>query len=131
MQYLLEHGANIEADDDDSNTGMQNYFYSGLEYGRYDVRIFDLLVAEGADLDRVFDDDYSYLHHAAKQGNVVVYDRLLLAGIDSSTLNIEDATGLDLLLETMNNDVVAEWLGLETDERLNIEREIIDALLVI
>ncbi|PTB39045.1 hypothetical protein M441DRAFT_145221 [Trichoderma asperellum CBS 433.97] len=104
VEALLNHGANIQATDEDGKTVLS---YTLRQQGR--LRIFDLLVSRGANLDVRDNLGRTLLMEAAASGQSLCIELLIQSGLD---VNDRDNSGMTALHHAVMNDAVDSILPL-------------------
>ncbi len=92
-------------------------------------KIVELLIKNGADVNKVDDDGYSALDHAAKQGNLDAVSKLIEAGADLTHKTNDGYTAADIALANGHIEIVNKLAlhGLESTKP-NIEDNNVDLI---
>jgi len=101
VQLLIEHGAEVHAEDDTHSTPL--HLASALPWGN--LRTVQLLIQHGADVNTQ-DGNRSTLHLASSKGKLEIVQLLIKHGAD---VNAEDGThSIPLHLATSHQEPVAD-----------------------
>ena len=117
--WLLEHGADISARDEDGLTAL----HWAAEQGHWEV--VDLLLKSGADVNAKSLDGSVALHRAVWKGDVEVQWLLMEHGADANAKNNFGRTPLDIAQKNQNSEVLQALLGQDaSSESVYIAQEL-------
>jgi ankyrin repeat protein len=112
LRTLLQHKADVNADQPDGATAMQWAAY------RNDIEMADMLIAAGADVNKANHDGATPLWLAAEHGSPAMIERLLKAGADPNARQPGGATALMMAARNGDVDSIAILLAHNADPSL-------------
>ncbi|KAF3005617.1 hypothetical protein E8E13_002525 [Curvularia kusanoi] len=93
-QLLLEHGADVNAENSDGDSVLQDAVF----YSKTNKEFLKLLMDQGADVEAEGSDGWTPLHYAVSGGNVVAVRLLLAKDVDIEAKTDEERTPLFLAI---------------------------------